>query len=349
VRITLHHSSMPYKKAATEMTKEMVEEAQKAWGDGIVKIATAYPNGEYVQEATDHINNLYAYEQSKVLFKPTLAADEQFRGTFDKALSYFVATDKDGDKTKKACSEDGGFAIKGWTAVRFENTEEIITIGGVGMAMGNYFFTDAEGKETKVEYSFGYMLDEDGNVRITLHHSSMPYKKAATEMTKEMVEEAQKAWGDGIVKIATAYPNGEYVQEATDHINNLYAYEQSKVLFKPTLAADEQFRGTFDKALSYFVATDKDGDKTKKACSEDGGFAIKGWTAVRFENTEEIITSGGVGMAMGNYFFTNADGETKVEYSFGYMLDEDGTVRIILHHSSMPYEAAPAAETTASP
>merc|ERR1719428_2084240 len=178
----------------------------------------------------------------------------------------------------------------------------------------------------------------------------MPYSAApaaaAPEMTKAMVEAAQKAWGDGIVNIAAAYPDGEYVQEATEHINTLYAYEQSPVLFKPTLAADEQFRGTFDKALSYFVATDAAGDAAGKACPEDGGFAIKGWTAVRFENTEEIITSGGVGMAMGNYFFTNADGETKVEYSFGYMLDEDGTVRIILHHSSMPYEAAPAAETT---
>merc|ERR1719428_2243155 len=303
---------MPYSAApaaaAPEMTKAMVEAAQKAWGDGIVKIAAAYPDGEYVKEATDHINNLYAYEQSKVLFKPTLAADEQFRGTFDKALSYFVATDKDGDKDKKACPEDGGFAIKGWTAVRFENTEEILTSGSVGMAMGNYFFTDPDGQEVKVEYSFGYMLDDEGKVRIFLHHSSMPYapgdgrRKLSTVnsslrgllagrraeshgavMTKDLIEAAQTAWGEGIVKIAAAYPDGEYVTEATDHINALYAYEQSKVLFKPTLAAAEQFRGTFEKALSYFVATDKDGDKDKKACSEDGGFAIKGWTAVRFE------------------------------------------------------------------
>ena len=43
------------------------------------------------------------------------------------------------------------------------------------MAMGNYFFTTPEGDEVKVEYSFGYILDENGNVRINLHHSSMPY------------------------------------------------------------------------------------------------------------------------------------------------------------------------------
>jgi hypothetical protein len=102
-----------------------------------------------------------------VLFKPTLAAEEQFRPTFDKALSYFVASNN-------ACPEDKGFAIKGWTKVKFENAD-IITEGSVGMAMGNYFFTKPDGDVSKVEYSFGYMLDNDGNARIILHHSSMPY------------------------------------------------------------------------------------------------------------------------------------------------------------------------------
>merc|ERR1719169_143530 len=173
----------------------MIEAAQKAWGDGIVNIAAAHTSGgNYVQTATDHINTLYAYGLSPVLFKPTLAAEEQIRSTFDKALSYFVANNN-------ASPEDKGFAIKGWTAVRFEN-EGIITVGSVGMAMGNYFFTTPGGNETKVEYSFGYMLDADGNVRINLHHSSMPYAPTPTLMTKELIEAAQKAWGDGIVKIA---------------------------------------------------------------------------------------------------------------------------------------------------
>ena len=54
------------------------------------------------------------------------------------------------------------------------------------------------------------------------------------------------------------------------------------VLFKPTLAAVEQFRPTFDEALSYFVASNN-------ACPEDKGFAIKGWTSVRFENAGVIL------------------------------------------------------------
>ena len=150
------------------ITNEMIIAAQQQWGDGIVRIAAAHSaGGDYAQVAHDHVETLYAYGLTPVLFKPTLAAVQQFRSTFDEALSYFVAANN-------ACPEDKGFAIKGWTAVRFENVD-IFTDGGVGMAMGNYFFTTPEGDEVKVEYSFGYILDDDGNVRINLHHSSMPY------------------------------------------------------------------------------------------------------------------------------------------------------------------------------
>jgi hypothetical protein len=146
----------------------MIEAAQAAWGAGIVRIAGAHTVGDnFEQIARDHVETLYAYGLTPVLFKPTLAADQQFRSTFDDALSYFVATNN-------ACPEDKGFAIKGWTAVRFENVD-ILTEGKVGMAMGNYFFTTPEGDEVKVEYSFGYILDDAGSVRINLHHSSMPY------------------------------------------------------------------------------------------------------------------------------------------------------------------------------
>ena len=144
-----------------------VECAQKAWGEGIVAIANAHKNdGDYVSIASNHINTLYAYQMGPVLFKPTLAAIDQFRPTFDTALSYFVASNN-------ACPEDKGFAIKGWTNVRFENSDVIID-GGTALAMGNYYFTDPQGAEVKVEYTFGYIEDDQGNLRIQLHHSSMP-------------------------------------------------------------------------------------------------------------------------------------------------------------------------------
>ena len=144
-----------------------VNSAQKAWGDGIVAIATAHREGDdYVSIARNHVETLYAYGQTNVLFKPTLAAVEQFRPNFESALSYFVASNNE-------CPEDKGFAIKGWTNVRFENAD-IILADSTALAMGNYFFTTPEGDEVKVEYTFGYIVDSSGNLRIQLHHSSMP-------------------------------------------------------------------------------------------------------------------------------------------------------------------------------
>merc|ERR1712151_61538 len=269
------------------------------------------------------ITALYAYGNGSVLFKPTLAAERQFRSSFEGALSYFVATNNHS-------AEDSGFAIKNWTTVSFEN-DDIITSGSTAMAMGNYYFTNPVGTRVKVEYSFGYMLDAAGTLRINLHHSSMPYEIG---VTRDMVLAAQKELGDGIVRIATAKINGEdFEQVAHDHITNLYAYGNGTVLFKPTLAAEQQFRSSFEGALSYFVATNNH-------APEDTGFAIKNWTNVVFDN-EEIIISGDTAMAMGNYFFTNMEGtRVKVEYSFGYVLDAEGKLRINLHHSSMPYVPA---------
>ena len=149
------------------VTVAEVKDAQRAWGKGIVAIATAHTNGgDYVGLATDHVETLYAYQMGPVLFKPTLASVDQFRPTFETALSYFVASNN-------ACPEDQGFAIQGWTDVRFENSDVIID-GNTALAMGNYFFTSPEGAEVKVEYTFGYIEDGNGDLRIQLHHSSMP-------------------------------------------------------------------------------------------------------------------------------------------------------------------------------
>ena len=155
---------------------------------------------------------------------------------------------------------------------------------------------------------------------------------AADQITEQDVIDAQNAWGDGIVAISQVYVDkGDYIERASQHIKALYAYEQSEVLFKPTLASDDQFRETFEQALSYFVGG---------VIEEDNGFAIKPWSKVRF-GEQQIITDSDSAMAMGNYYFTpvGSDEETKVEFTFGYMEDEDGALRINVHHSSLPYSA----------
>nr|WP_010131522.1 hypothetical protein [Microbulbifer agarilyticus] len=148
--------------ADSSISKEEVLAAQKGWGEGIVKIGKAE---DPKQAAIDHIDKFYAYGMGPVLFKPTLASVDQFRGTKKEALSYFIGQDME---------EDKGFALAPYTNVRWEN-EGVITDGDSALAMGNYFFTKEDGEEVKVEYSFGYVKDEDGNVKINLHHSSLPF------------------------------------------------------------------------------------------------------------------------------------------------------------------------------
>lgn len=98
-------------------------------------------------------------------FKPTKAAAVQFRPTFDDTLSYFVGGH---------IPEDDGFALAPYVAVSFDN-HALVTLGSFAYAMGTYTFRDPNGHETTVEYTFGYLRDATGALRIALHHSSLPY------------------------------------------------------------------------------------------------------------------------------------------------------------------------------
>ncbi len=152
------------------LTKKKIRKIQKAWGDGIIAIGQAYVNNEdYKALATAFIQKHYGYQEGIVLFKPTLASVEQFRDTFEKALSYFVSGNP-------IHPEDQGFAIRPWVKVKFDNAG-IIIIKNHAVAMGNYYFTDTEGNEVKVEYTFGYFVNENNEIKINLHHSSLPYSK----------------------------------------------------------------------------------------------------------------------------------------------------------------------------
>ena len=148
--------------------REEIEAAQKAWGDALVALGQVYLDGGDIKaRAQQLLNDLYGYHVGQVIFKPTLAASKQFRNTVDGALSYFVGGNPD-------FPEDHGFALKPWTAVRFEN-EGVVCQSDSAFAMGNYFFTDTAGAETKVEYSFAYRRGPANEVLINLHHSSLPY------------------------------------------------------------------------------------------------------------------------------------------------------------------------------
>ena len=154
--------------AIMKFTRKEIHAAQAIWGDGVVSIGAAkMASADYTTVARHHVETLYAYQLGPVLFKPTKVSQYQFRSTAAGALSYFVGGDEH-------YPEDKGFALQPWLSVRFENAEYLSGIEQ-SLVMGNYYFTDVLGDETKVEFTFGYCRDEDGRLRINVHHSSLPF------------------------------------------------------------------------------------------------------------------------------------------------------------------------------
>merc|ERR1712178_77090 len=180
---------------AITISEEEVQAAQAAWASAIKNISKTYlDGGDYVAAAGEAAGDLYGYGHSKVLFKPTKAADAQFRPSASDAMSYFVGH----QAVEDGHQEDSGFAInggKGWSEVVFENHQTKLN-GPIAIAMGNYYFTCAQsGSKTKVEYTFGYKKNEDGKPRIFLHHSSVPFdsapSSASVAISEEEVQDAQ--------------------------------------------------------------------------------------------------------------------------------------------------------------
>ena len=180
---------LPYRSDG--VTRDEVIEAQNFWAKSIVDISETFlTGGDYVGLASERAGQLYGYDHSNVLFKPTKASHQQFRPTASDAMSYFVGHDAVIDGFK----EDQGFAInakKGFSRVIFNN-HQIDCHGDVAHAMGTYEFTCATtGEISDVEYTFGYKRNDDGKVRICLHHSSVPYASGNKTSHVERKETSQ--------------------------------------------------------------------------------------------------------------------------------------------------------------
>jgi len=154
-------------------------------------------------------------------------------------------------------------------------------------------------------------------------------------INEDHLTRARINWGDGLVKISKSFEAdgidaARKVAEAV--IDDVYGYALGDVLFKPTMASGEQtFRPTRKGALSYFVGHDKD-------YPLDGGFGLMGWRNVTSETAAQYIDDD-VALWMGSVSFTNREGiVTIVDKSFGYKRDESGRLKIILHHSSLPFQ-----------
>lgn len=153
------------------ITVAEVQAAQRAWCSALVAIST---EGETKGRAAAKrlagqvIDSAYAYNMGPVLFKPTLTvAPQTFRTTRDGALAYFVGDDR-------AFPNDKGFALNNWKRCEAENAGIVIT-GNTALSMGNVSIYNDKGELTKVDKTWGYVRGPDGNLKIVLHHSSLPY------------------------------------------------------------------------------------------------------------------------------------------------------------------------------
>jgi hypothetical protein len=153
------------------ITEAEVRNAQTAWCKALVDISTTgATQGPAAAKALAEkvIDAAYGYQMGAVLFKPTLTVVPQtFRTTKAGALAYFVGGDSNFPK-------DTGFALKGWTKCEAKNAAVFIA-GDSASSMGNVMITDKAGKVTTVDKTWKYVKDDAGQLRIVVHHSSLPY------------------------------------------------------------------------------------------------------------------------------------------------------------------------------
>ncbi|MDP4613209.1 MAG: hypothetical protein NWS97_05445 [Limnohabitans sp.] len=153
------------------ITEAEVRNAQAAWCKALVDISTTgATQGPAAAKALAEkvIDAAYGYQMGAVLFKPTLTvAPQTFRTTRAGALAYFVGGDSNFPK-------DTGFALKGWTQCESKNAAVFIA-GDSASSMGNVMMIDQAGKVTTVDKTWKYVKDDAGQLRIVLHHSSLPY------------------------------------------------------------------------------------------------------------------------------------------------------------------------------
>jgi hypothetical protein len=161
-----------------------------------------------------------------------------------------------------------------------------------------------------------------------------PRKWANRVITQVEVLNAQIAWGNALINISSTFEKSglaEAKKLAGTVIDQAYGYQFGTVLFKPTLTKVPQtFRTTRQGALAYFVGDDS-------AFPNDTGFALKGWRSYEIRNVA-IFINGNSATSMGNVVLTDSTGKvTIVDKTWQFVKDRRGKLRIVLHHSSLPF------------
>ncbi len=159
------------------ITEAQVNQAQQDWCDGLIRIGAAYRQGDnYRAVAAALIDKLYDYHDGVVFFKPTLShGANTFRCSREGAISYFVGGDPD-------FPDDKGFALNVWQKVWYDNNaaENGIQIhGDIAITMGNVYLINENNEEVMVDKTFVFRRCQDGQLRLCVHKSALPYTPVA--------------------------------------------------------------------------------------------------------------------------------------------------------------------------
>lgn len=153
-------------------------------------------------------------------------------------------------------------------------------------------------------------------------------------ITLKNVSDAERAWCNALVDISAV--NAKEGQAAAKKlaekvIDSAYGYQLGTVAFKPTLTVNPQtFRTSRAGALAYFVGGDSSFPK-------DTGFALKDWTKCEVTNAA-VLLLGNYANSMGKVKITDKKGNvTTVDKTWGWVKDDKGQMRIVLHHSSLEF------------
>lgn len=151
--------------------------------------------------------------------------------------------------------------------------------------------------------------------------------------TEQMVIDTLQLWCDNVVRIGAIYSEGgDYAAVADQVLSDNYDYDNGKVLFKPTLAFGPQtYRPTKEGALAYFIGGNEN-------FPNDKGFKLKPWVKVWFNKLDHVIHGDLAILQCNVHLIAEDDSHIFVTKSFAFKQCGDGKVRIVLHHSSLPYQ-----------
>ncbi len=159
-------------------------------------------------------------------------------------------------------------------------------------------------------------------------------------ITLDEVLAAQRGWCTGLLAISDAYQKGGYnaaKSKAEAVIDAAYAFQFGPVAFKPTYTrGEETFRQDRAGAIAYFVGP----DPTIKRFGKDKGFATyRKWTSC--EIVDDVVQLfGQTANTMGFVNIVDAKGGVaRPEKTWTFWKPKNGSIRIVLHHSSSPFDA----------